>query len=217
MIKRKYAKVLMFGICLSALSGGVVLAETVDGNTEEYSIQITSTESDLDDMHSKVDQYVFEEHFDDFQKLGFTITHTAPVEGYIEVGISPYNDDYANHLYEALGQDVIKVVEGDEAILYTTTVMDEAPDIAASSDVNDEKILEGQDKENEIVTDTSYDQTQAQEGTGNIEVVKAAETVPVKKDSTDKVNNILLLTGIAGIAGLLGGAVVFNEKKKMAK
>ncbi len=148
MIKIKYVKALMLGICLSAISSGVALAGTLENKTAEIAVQDTATDSKLADLQSKVDQYVFTDHFDDIQKQGFTVTHTAPMEGYIEVGITPFSDKNADYLYDALGKDDIKVVEGEEFMLYTT--METAPDSVPTSDV-DAKVLDKQDEVNKIL------------------------------------------------------------------
>jgi uncharacterized protein YdaT len=148
MIKIKYVKALMLGICLSAISSGVALAGTLENRTADVTVQDSSTDSKLADLQSKVDQYVFTDHFEDFQKKGFTVTHTAPMEGYIEVGITPYSDKNAAYLYDALGKDEIKVVEGEEVMLYTT--MDTAPDSVPAATV-DAKALEKQDEVNKIL------------------------------------------------------------------
>lgn len=148
MIKIKYVKALMLGICLSAISSGVALAGTLENRTAEIAVQDTATDSKLADLQSKVDQYVFTEHFDDIQKQGFTVTHTAPMEGYIEVGITPFSDKNADYLYDALGKDKIKVVEGEEVMLYTT--METAPDSVPTSDV-DAKVLDKLDEVNKIL------------------------------------------------------------------
>lgn len=80
-------------------------------------------QSDLDpvllDVHSKVDAYIFEQGgLDQFLDMGFTVTHTGPMNDYVEIGITPYTDQFAAELYAIFGDEQIRVVEGIQAITY---------------------------------------------------------------------------------------------------
>lgn len=80
-------------------------------------------QSDLDpvlvDVHSKVDAYIFEQGgLEKFQDMGFTVTHTGPMNGYVEIGIAPYDDKFADELYALFGDEQVKVVEGIQAVTY---------------------------------------------------------------------------------------------------
>jgi hypothetical protein len=156
MIKIKYVKAFILGLCLSAVSSGVALAGTLEKSTAEIAVQDTGTDSKLADLQSKVDQYVFTDHFKDIQEQGFAVTHTAPLEGYIEVGITPYSDENAAYLYDALGKEEIKVVEGEEVMMYTT--MGTVPDSAPSSEI-DKKILDRQEEVNKILFEDKMNET----------------------------------------------------------
>ena len=52
-------------------------------------------------------------------KCGFKVcgvTHTGPRDGFIEIGITPYSEEYAGYLYGIFGSDMVKVVEGQQAV-----------------------------------------------------------------------------------------------------
>lgn len=66
---------------------------------------------------SEIDKYLFEDYKLEIENKGFTITHTVATTDYVEVGITPFNDENANYLYGKLGNDKVKVVEGELAEL----------------------------------------------------------------------------------------------------
>jgi hypothetical protein len=67
----------------------------------------------------QIDKYLFEDHADDIAVLGFTVTHTAPMDTYVEIGITPFTRENADYLYGAFGSDMVKVVQGEQAVLLT--------------------------------------------------------------------------------------------------
>lgn len=76
-----------------------------------------------DEMYNKqseIDKYLFDEHKDEIAAKGITITHTAAGKDCVEVGITPFTKENADFIYKALGTDQIKVVEGTQAIAYST-------------------------------------------------------------------------------------------------
>jgi len=66
---------------------------------------------------SEINQYVFEQHKQEIGAKGFTVTHTGPMDAYVEVGITPYSEENAKYLYGIFGGDMVKVVEGQQAVL----------------------------------------------------------------------------------------------------
>ncbi len=44
------------------------------------------------------------------------MTHTAPFVIYVEIGITPLNDENAAYLYGIFGKDKVKVVDGQKVI-----------------------------------------------------------------------------------------------------
>ena len=96
--------VVVLSICLTLISSITTFATTDNDNT-------------MIQKQKEVDEYLFEEHTKEIEDKGFTVTHTAPLEDYVEIGITPYNKENADYLYEILGSDNIKVVEGQQATL----------------------------------------------------------------------------------------------------
>lgn len=70
---------------------------------------------------SEVDKNLFEKSAKEIEKRGFTVTYTAPLKDYVEIGITPFNDKNADYIYSLVGKDNIKVVEGEQAQLMTDT------------------------------------------------------------------------------------------------
>ncbi|ABR47685.1 copper amine oxidase domain protein [Alkaliphilus metalliredigens QYMF] len=64
----------------------------------------------------EIDKYLFEDHAEEINKKGFMVTHTGPYDDYVEIGITPYNEENATYLYDIFGEDNVKIVEGQQAI-----------------------------------------------------------------------------------------------------
>jgi hypothetical protein len=91
---------------LSAMLAGVALA---GGSVSAQ---------DVLDKQAEIDKYLFEDHAGEIAALGFTVTHTAPMETYVEISITPYTEENANYLCGIFGSGMVKVVEGQQAIPY---------------------------------------------------------------------------------------------------
>lgn len=65
-------------------------------------------------MQREVDQYIFNDHFDELNDMGFQATYTLPMDGYVEIGIIPFSKKNAKILYDVFGDDSIKVVAGEK-------------------------------------------------------------------------------------------------------
>lgn len=130
MNKVKFTRVFILAVCVAVLFATVALADT-------SAVQVTAAQNDqvrqgelpeeqrgIDDelleKQREINAYLFEQHKDEIAKMGFTVTHTAPADGYVEIGITPYKEEYAEYLYGIFGRDMVKVVEGQQAQLYTT-------------------------------------------------------------------------------------------------
>ncbi len=193
MIKTKFVKALMLGVCLSAFSTGLALAGTVENKAAEVAAQDTVTDSDLAELQKEIDQYVFTDHFDEFQKLGFTVTYTGPVDNYVEIGITPYSDENAAYLYDIFGKDSVKVVKGEEVMLYTT--MEAAPDSLASSEAVDEKLLDKQDEVNKILFQDKINELEGKEigimHTAPVDGAVEVGILPYTEENIDYIYSIL--------------------------
>lgn len=69
--------------------------------------------------HKEIDRFVFRDQNKEIEDRGFSVTYTGPITDGIEIGIIPYNTENAEFLYNALGREGIKVVEGNQAVLFT--------------------------------------------------------------------------------------------------
>ncbi|AKL96008.1 putative protein UPF0748 [Clostridium aceticum] len=157
MIKSKFTKTLVVGICFAALSSSMAFASgdgsqpslvsdqmpveqvEVDERQVENLLEMPVDSSDASisylalepreiteeivEKQKEVDQYLFEENNGEISQKGFKATHTAPFDDYVEIGITPYSEENAEYLYEIFGRDMIQIVEGQEAELYSTTVV----------------------------------------------------------------------------------------------
>ncbi|SCZ01767.1 stalk domain-containing protein [Alkaliphilus peptidifermentans] len=118
MIRSKYSKALVAGICFSVISSSVVFANPYDvesGTMRKIEIAIEDR-YDLYERHQEIDNYLFKENVDKIVEWGFVVTHTGPMDEYIEIGITPYNEENADYLYAVFGRDDVKVVEGHQAV-----------------------------------------------------------------------------------------------------
>lgn len=137
MIQMKFAKTLILGVCLSIGSSGAVYASASDARlivTQDQTTELKTTEkssletavsspslstpeeeNDILQKQSEIDQYLFVQHREEISQKGFMVTHTGPMDNYVEIGIEPYNDDNAEYLYKLFGRDKVKVVQGQQA------------------------------------------------------------------------------------------------------
>jgi len=131
MFRTKFAKGFIIGLGLAMALSSAVYAEKAP--EEEFTIQITGAEagelppdmpvSSDDQIYLKqleADRYLFADHADEIAARGITVTHTVPTDDYVEIGITPYNEENADFIYQVLGKDRIKVVEGIQAITFNT-------------------------------------------------------------------------------------------------
>lgn len=132
----------------------------------------------------EVNKVLFEDNSSELESKGIAIMHTTPLEGYIEVGILPYNEENVKFIYSLTGEDKVKVVEGKEPELMATSGI--ATDDVKTTAVEDNA---------ETVSTTGA-------GNGNVDKTAAAS------------NNLLPIAGVAGAAVLIGGAAIYSRKKK---
>lgn len=135
MIKNKAAKAFIVGACIIGSTMAGVYADTntpvtkpaiVDpakDDSQTYTIQIESVkpETPQDKKQLEIDRYVFADHVKEIADKGITVTNTGVVGDYVEVGITPYTEANANYLYDLFGKDLVKVVEGQQAVTLDTT------------------------------------------------------------------------------------------------
>lgn len=152
MIKSKLLQAVVLGLCISALSSGVAFASTGEGSApSDPGVQLTEEENLLYAKQKEIDQYLFTDHTKEIEAKGFEINYTGITDTSVEIGITPYTEENANYLYGIFGKDIVKVVKSDEAMLYTTTTAEVAPDAVVSSEAVDPSVKD------EIYTTTVVD------------------------------------------------------------
>ncbi|WFR55319.1 hypothetical protein QA584_17110 [Anaerocolumna sp. AGMB13025] len=257
MIKTKFVKALILGICVSTLSAGVALAETVDKKAVEITTQNvtapgasvtsdgeaselaavsglaqdpeTTASSDAaidpaalaatsglaevsqggaapskeaaakDDAFiakaDEINKIIFEDKIKDIESKDIAIMSTVPVDGVVEIGILPFTKENIDYIYSLTGKDQVKVVEGVEPELMATSGI--ATDGVMTA-FGDSEVLENADD-------------------GNVKVVSVGDNNSFEKPVSNEKNSIMTMAGIAGVAALLGGAVLMSQKKKTTR
>lgn len=161
MLKSKLVKGLLVGMSLSMMFTSAALAST-DANSnseEEFTIQIESVQENLavdgvsEEVMQKqreIDENLFKDNLEKIREKGFTVTHTAPMADYVEIGITPYSEENANYIYDIVGKDMVKVVEGQQAVLYDTG---DAPDATVSHPANQAAPATGRAEDTPLVVE----------------------------------------------------------------
>lgn len=123
MIKNKALQAMIIGTCIFASSMVGVYADTNAADTP-VSIQIEMVDSGeqvmsfdpLTNRQNEIDEFVFKKNAKVFEEKRITVTNTGVVGEYVEIGITPFNEENAQFVYDQLGRKDIKVVEGTQAV-----------------------------------------------------------------------------------------------------
>jgi len=178
-----------------AVSGFAGKGESGSAGTSEPEDAIIYENGEIYRKQLEADRYLFEDHADEIASRGITITHTFPAEEYVEIGITPYNEENADFIYQALGKDMIKVVEGIQVVAY---------DIAAPAG------------ESEVYGTESYTGDAEESATAddqNVSVTSGAVPAPAEQTASTP-----LIAGTAAAAAiLLGGILLTGRRLKTAK
>jgi hypothetical protein len=111
-------KTLALSLCMTSIFAGTALAKDVNVKAAVAQSQSTSNENAMLEKQKEIDKYLFEDHAAEIAKKGFTVTHTAPFENYVEIGITPFTQENADYLYVIFGRENVKVVESQQAQLF---------------------------------------------------------------------------------------------------
>lgn len=114
MIKNIF-KVVLISACMVTLSSTVAFGAEDNGQSTS-SEAVQNVDNKLYDKQVEIDKLLFDEHAKDIESMGFKVVSTFPTDGLIEIGITPYSQTNADYIYQLLGSDLIKVVEGDQAV-----------------------------------------------------------------------------------------------------
>lgn len=235
MFKGKLAKTLALGVCLTLASAGAVFA-TEEGKVDTgrdnplavESIQLgpdtpvssvsnsaPQVSEEITNLQIEIDRYLFNQHSEDISKRGFKVTHTVPTEEYVEIGIEPYSEENAEYLYSLFGKDKIKVVAGEQVILYDLAVSSgggvspgynpDAPDAPAGEFL-------------EMTTTNAEIDPAAQDGdiAVDADLVSAQDDAPESATAESSSNNVLYyaLGGAVALgAGAFGARKLLSQKK----
>lgn len=228
MKKSIISKAFILGMSLSILTS-VAHAEEGGGQSPAYQGQTVEIDSRLLQKQAEIDKYVFEDHAKEIEAKGFKITHTGPMGEYVEIGITPYSEENAKFLYDIFGEDMVKVVEGQQAVLMDVgpakdvePVPEDNPDArnAATSDMAPDIVLSTSVSSDDVVPDVATD-TVAITSAPADDVAATAELYTASGVSTQsKDASSMALPAIAAAAGaiiVIGGSAVVIRKRKTAE
>ncbi|MDF2676805.1 MAG: hypothetical protein K0Q97_1116 [Bacillota bacterium] len=194
---KKYIKMISLSLCLTIATTGMAFADTstdsvlttLDEPVSNTPIEVeVKVDEKIYNKQVEIDNVLFKDGSSVLESKGINITHTVIVDDYIELGIEPFNEENANMIYELVGKDLVKVVEGTMAIT-----------------------LEGS-----LAADVTADVTPEAKSEINTTVATEAQVVSIAEDSIKEKNSIHpLIIGVTIIA-LLGGILVFMKKIKTA-
>lgn len=236
MIRKHLIKAVMLGLCMASLSTGnafameaVKVAPAV--GTEKISLKL----QELYDRQEEIDKILFEEHTKDIEEMGFIISSTGVNEDAIEISITPYEEKFADYIYELVGKDGIKVTEMDQSILYATgvapdqavadtgeaeVVMDQEATTAVDADLADNSGVAVEDEKLEIQIESAN--SPEDEAIDEVKTVSAPvndeiRTLSIAADEKEGVSAPVIILLIAGVAVLVGGTVILSLRKKNMK
>lgn len=245
MFRLKFTKVFVLSVCLSVFSAGAVNASVgedvkkgaaegggeigitmVSGSPDEpvSSPAAAAISADILKKQVEIDTYLFKEHQKEIEQKGISVTHTAPFETYVEIGIMPLNDENATYLYGLFGKDKVKVVDGQKVI--TMSAMTEpAPGLAQQGNAAVEPAMDAEIYETEdIKSDAKNATVSGSEADGRVYKTTSAQeneeiytTTAINESSSTKADSALMITlGAAGAVVLLGGTAILLKKRKQA-
>ncbi len=204
MIKKNLLKVVMLGLLMAAITTSSAYATLAQNTTPSLTEEVSDQTKALYSKQGEIDKLLFETNAKEIDKLGFMINYTGVVEDNIEIGISPYNEDNANYIYELVGKDGVKVIEFDQSVIYASGA---APDTATEESVTDaEVIMDNED----IAVDSDQAVTSTDDGVDDKGV-----QIQIESTATDDVSTMIIVLSIVGGLALLGGAVLLINKKKL--
>jgi len=144
MIKKNLIKKTALGLGIAAfligsVNVGTAFAQPGGGVSSSSQGSISPQDSALFEKQRELDQFLFVDQVKEIEGMGFKVIYTGVADDYVEVGITPYNDEYAAYIYDEFGRDIVKVVDTDEVILYDSVgVAPDAVTIDADNAVSSE-------------------------------------------------------------------------------
>lgn len=208
MIIRKL-RILSISLCILVSTMGTAFAVAEDLIPPDSPVHYDTGEINKEIYIKQVelDRTLFNEYISDLYEKGITVTHTVPTDEYVEIGITPFNEENANFIYDLVGKDKIKIVEGIEAVTleYAEDLVTDGPATSYVADAGPaDSSISDSDTAKEI-EEASIVSTDAKE---EVSTVSTDENEEVKK------SNIPFVLG--GITAVLVGALLFGRKRKSA-
>lgn len=119
MLKSKILKTALLGLCLLTLATPAMAATKPESPDRPVSSDIPDQANpEILEKQKEIDQYLFIDNIDELKQQDFTVTHTSPTMTHVEIGITPYSEEYANYLYDIFGTELVQVVEGNQAYTF---------------------------------------------------------------------------------------------------
>jgi hypothetical protein len=140
MIRKRIAKSIMLGMCLSLLSAGGALAETNDSTAiaADGSVKTQVIDESLEQKQNEISKVLFEDSAAKLEDKGISVFYTVPMNNeYIEVAILPYTQESTDYVKALIGDDQVQIVEGVEPELMATSGMPEEEKVYKTTSVND--------------------------------------------------------------------------------
>ncbi len=176
------------GLAGNGTSGSVGAAEPADA--------VGMVNEDIYLRQLEADRYLFADHADEIAARGITVTHTAPTNEYVEIGIMPFSEENAEFIYQALGRDKIKVVEGIQAVAYDMGAAD-GREIYYTTMISDDTEKVSVPVDDQIVSIT-------------------ADAVSTTAASTDPAVSAGLIAAVAAAAIILSGGILLTTRRMKA-
>ncbi|OIJ17464.1 hypothetical protein BKP37_02920 [Anaerobacillus alkalilacustris] len=215
-------KVFLIASCLTLVLTSGVFANSDDPKTREL-IKINEGVSTTRELpqdyngygseelmikHREIDQFVFGEKSGDFSDLGFKVTNTGPQEGKIEIGIVPFKETYAKHLYEMFGTDDVQVVEGIEAVTLDLPVSTMDEPVSNTDQINRRTPEERAELSTRSTMELSEEAA---------DIVADAASLTLSDTSNSNTSQLTIFAIIVAAIVLLGGGISFRKFSTKAK
>ncbi len=235
MIKKNLLKTVMLGLCMATITTGSAYATLAEDTNPSVAEAVSDQTKALYAKQAELEKLLFEVNAKEIETLGFMVNYAGVVEDKIEIGISPYNEENANFIYDLVGKDDVKVIEFDQSVIFATGM---APDEVAGEVVTDAEVIMYNDNVEDAVLEAASDDTVTDDEEFQIQIESIAEdangeekvykntsadaeeilTVTNEEKAQDNAATpIIVLAAVVGGAALVGGAVLLSNKKKAAK
>jgi LPXTG-motif cell wall-anchored protein len=148
MFRAKILRALALGLCMSVLYTGAAFARSGEGSSPSFAGMIEEN-SAMYEKQREIDQILFVDKAEEIAAQGIKIAFTVVAGDMVEVAVAPLTDESADYLYGILDKDLVKLVDAEEAQIYTTMAVDpaQAPEVklydSEGEPVGDKELLYG--------------------------------------------------------------------------